>query len=273
MAASLSRSLAAAVAFAPLAAAGADGVSQMVTVPGTTAQVKVIVTITTVFTSTDDDTRTMATTGSATMSVSPFAPPFASASLQAFHCSLAPTTFVFQLFCLPFVGCQTLTVDISNLAFDLVAPVSSPVNAAGGVAFQGAVMAVSGEWVAGGLASASGTLSDSSAGTLSGRVSLSAGTLTLDQLATPSQTVVVDPSQLPAGVTALTVTVIPTLTATVMKGPLVALLPGDLNFNGAVNGADMGLLLGDWGGSQSDLTGDGVVDGADLGVVIGGWTG
>lgn len=51
-------------------------------------------------------------------------------------------------------------------------------------------------------------------------------------------------------------------------------IPGDLNGDGAVNGADLGLLLGAWGGrGPADLNGDGVVDGADLGLILGAWTG
>ncbi|MCA9286011.1 MAG: hypothetical protein KDA22_12380 [Phycisphaerales bacterium] len=47
---------------------------------------------------------------------------------------------------------------------------------------------------------------------------------------------------------------------------------GDLNGDGQVNGADLGLLLADWGGSgPGDLTGNGVVDGADLGILLGAW--
>ncbi|HMN97290.1 MAG TPA: hypothetical protein PKC43_12725 [Phycisphaerales bacterium] len=48
--------------------------------------------------------------------------------------------------------------------------------------------------------------------------------------------------------------------------------PGDLNDDGVVDGADLGILLGDWGGSgPGDLNGDGVVDGADLGALLGYW--
>lgn len=47
--------------------------------------------------------------------------------------------------------------------------------------------------------------------------------------------------------------------------------PADLTGDGVVDGADLGALLGDWGGSASDLTGDGVVDGADLGALLGAW--
>ncbi|MFO0874182.1 MAG: M12 family metallo-peptidase [Phycisphaerales bacterium] len=48
----------------------------------------------------------------------------------------------------------------------------------------------------------------------------------------------------------------------------------DLNGDCAVNGADLGILLGNWGGSGvGDFDGNGIVDGADLGVLLGAWTG
>jgi len=49
----------------------------------------------------------------------------------------------------------------------------------------------------------------------------------------------------------------------------------DLNGDGVVNGADLGLLLFSWGpcpGCQADLNGDGVVDGADLGALLAAWS-
>lgn len=49
--------------------------------------------------------------------------------------------------------------------------------------------------------------------------------------------------------------------------------PGDVDGNGAVDGADLGLLAGAWGtnNSDADLNSDGVVDGADLGILLGSW--
>lgn len=49
--------------------------------------------------------------------------------------------------------------------------------------------------------------------------------------------------------------------------------PADLNEDDQVDGADLGVLLGEWNASDSpaDLNGDGVVDGADLGVLLGAW--
>lgn len=47
---------------------------------------------------------------------------------------------------------------------------------------------------------------------------------------------------------------------------------GDLNCDGTVNGADLGALLGQWGGAGSaDLNGDGIVNGADIGLLLGHW--
>jgi len=49
---------------------------------------------------------------------------------------------------------------------------------------------------------------------------------------------------------------------------------GDLTHDGAVNGADLGLLLSDWGGCTAcaaDLDRNGSVDGSDLGTLLGVW--
>lgn len=51
----------------------------------------------------------------------------------------------------------------------------------------------------------------------------------------------------------------------------VAPCVGDLDGNGSVDGADLGLLLGAWGGSGGDLNGDGTTDGADLGELLAAW--
>ncbi len=65
------------------------------------------------------------------------------------------------------------------------------------------------------------------------------------------------------------------------NGPISVLVlrpvpgPADLNGDCTVNGADLGLLLSEWGDrpSAADLTFDGVVDGADLGVLLSSWSG
>lgn len=48
----------------------------------------------------------------------------------------------------------------------------------------------------------------------------------------------------------------------------------DLNTDPIINGADLGVLLGNWGNlcSLGDINNDGVVDGADLGLLLGAWS-
>lgn len=48
----------------------------------------------------------------------------------------------------------------------------------------------------------------------------------------------------------------------------------DLNGDGAVNGSDLGIMVGQWGpcsDCDSDVDGDGMVDGTDLGALFGAW--
>ena len=51
-------------------------------------------------------------------------------------------------------------------------------------------------------------------------------------------------------------------------------IPGDLNGDGFVNGADVGLFLVVWGTSDpaADLNGNGTVGGDDLGILLANWT-
>jgi probable HAF family extracellular repeat protein len=52
-------------------------------------------------------------------------------------------------------------------------------------------------------------------------------------------------------------------------------LPGDLNGDGLINGADLGLLLVAWDSTNppADLNNDGIVNGGDLGLLLVAWTG
>ena len=51
--------------------------------------------------------------------------------------------------------------------------------------------------------------------------------------------------------------------------------PADINGDGDVNGADLGILLASWGPCPppcpADINGDGVVNGADLGLLLAAW--
>jgi hypothetical protein len=51
------------------------------------------------------------------------------------------------------------------------------------------------------------------------------------------------------------------------------ILRGDINGDGSVNSADLGILLSSWGtsGGPADLNGDGSVNSADLGILLSAW--
>jgi hypothetical protein len=59
------------------------------------------------------------------------------------------------------------------------------------------------------------------------------------------------------------------------SGDGTCLKPGDLNGDGHVDGADIGLLLSGWGACgipcPGDLNGDGRIDGADIGLLLSNW--
>jgi streptogramin lyase len=55
--------------------------------------------------------------------------------------------------------------------------------------------------------------------------------------------------------------------------PVATPVAEDLNADGVVDGADLGMLLGQWNGpGTGDLDHNGVVDGADLGALLGAWS-
>ena len=61
-----------------------------------------------------------------------------------------------------------------------------------------------------------------------------------------------------------------------VSGNLLCICPGDLNGDGEVGGADLGVMLALWGECLSDpcdpdLNGDGVIDGGDLGLLLVNW--
>lgn len=60
--------------------------------------------------------------------------------------------------------------------------------------------------------------------------------------------------------------------AVIEFGPSTPPCPEDLSGDGAVDGIDLGVLLGSWGQpGAADLNGDGFVDGQDLGILLGNW--
>lgn len=196
----------------------------MLNAPGSSASIKVTLSITTALgSSSDDDTKVATVLGSAQSAFSPNAPAFTQSQLYGMTMNLGTTTFNFQLFCIPFFGCQSLNVSVSNLHFDLVPSACSPINGAGTASYANAVFHVTGDYVASGLASASGPIDATNTAPFGARATYpGAGLVKLDQLTIANQTFVVPAANLPAGVTALSFIIEANLTNTSFSGPYVA---------------------------------------------------
>ncbi len=69
-------------------------------------------------------------------------------------------------------------------------------------------------------------------------------------------------------------TILAAFVAVALAAPASAQCVGDLNDDGVIDGADLGVQLSAWGsctGCAADINGSGVVDGADLGLLLGAW--
>ena len=208
--------------------ASAAVVALLETPGGTSASITVTMTIQTALgSSTDSDIKVMATSGTATAVFTPDppqAPPFNATQFNAMQFNFADTTFNFQFFCLPFVGCQNLNITMSDLVITQVQPSCASIDpATGAVTFADALVHTAGTYSTSGIATTTGVFDDQGTGTISGRISNpTSATVKIDQLSLAAQTIVVDPAKLPAGINGLTITVNPNLTNTTMSGPLTS---------------------------------------------------
>jgi hypothetical protein len=167
--------------------------------------------------------KTVASTGASNAAFSPDAPPFSSTQYNALLMDFADTTFNFQFFCLPIIGCQNLNATMANLSLELVQPACAPIAPGGSTSADDALVHLSGEYSTTGVATASGVIDAISPASFGGQISYPApGSVKLDQLAIADQTFVVPPEKLPAGVNALTIVIQANLTNTTFSGAYAA---------------------------------------------------
>ncbi len=224
-------------------------------------------------TSSDSDTKTIAILANGSALLTPSAPPWNAVTIDTLHLDPADTSFHFDLYCLPFIGCQPLDVAVTGLVIDSTAPMSSSITALGGATFPNANFMVLGAYSATGVATATGTLANATTASFGCRVqALAKSQVKFDQLTLAPIVNVVDPASLPAGVTALTITLASNLTNTTLSGTYIPMNPSDLNGDGVVDAADLSTLLAQWGADGvGDLNGDGVVGAADLAMLLSNW--
>lgn len=225
-------------------------------------------------TSTDSDTKTVAVSGWSDLVLAPSNPTWTGVTLETFHLDPADVSFHFDLFCFPFIGCQSLDVSVTGLVLDTTAPIASPLSGTGVASFANAPFLLQGAYTTTGVGTSSGTLATATNSNFGCRVTAQAGqTVRVDQATIAPIVSVVDAASLPSGVTSLTITFAANLANTTFSGAWTPFNPYDLNGDGLVNGADLAVLLTNWGGGkQGDLNGDGLIDAADLSILLSNWS-
>ena len=225
-------------------------------------------------TSSDSDTKTISVVGDGQCKLFGADPAWTSVTMNALNLYPANTSFHFDLYCFPFIGCQSLDVALTGLTINQTGPASSAIGAGGAASFVNAPVLIQGAYSATGVATASGAILNNTTANIGCRVQAQPKQrVRFDQLSMSPITTVVDPASLPAGVTALTITISSNLANTTMSGPWVVINPYDLTGDGIVDAQDLAVLLSQWGGPGSaDFTGNGVVDSADISFLLGNWS-
>jgi hypothetical protein len=218
--------------------------------------------------------------GSASIVLEPNAEPFTDVTMNDLALALGDGIVEYDFFCLPIVGCTHLTLEFSNFVLDLIDPVSSTVQPDGSVEFTDMAYIMSFNYdITSSLFSLSSTYSsskkDPSISTFTFRLNPDEGDMFVDQITMSAVVGEIPADELPTGIYAVDTLVTVLLGGTSMSGTYeISAVPGDLNDDGVVNGADLGLLLSQWGGPGSgDFDGSGTVNGGDLGLMLSYWTG
>ncbi|MSR40956.1 MAG: hypothetical protein EXS10_03530 [Phycisphaerales bacterium] len=252
----------------------ADVAAHITSPTGASVTITATLSITTALgTSSDSDTKVVLTSGNAQTTCGPNAPPFNTISMTELLLDPANVSFHFDLYCFPFIGCQPLDVLLTDFSMLQIGTCTSPIiNSVCNC--PNMEMLLIGNYATTGVATASGALNGTVSSGVGARVqALAKQTLRLDQLAVAPMMVIPDPAQLPAGVTAMTITITPVMGAFSMSGHYVGVNPNDLNGDGWVDAADLAILLSQWGGAGSaDFDANGVVGANDLASLLNAWS-
>ena len=255
------------------------GISQadttLVVPPGSSADVDVTLSISTFLGGASDDASGVVDIDESLMTVdpNPGSEPFTSMLIteHLIFTSGADLSFCFY----PIFGTcgLTLQVDVDQLDVTLANDLNVAVDASGNWSASAAnydlVMRLSYD---GGAIVGTGTADATASASISvaGNVDLDNGELRVSQLDLETINIEIDPATLPDGLDTLQVVVDTDFSDVVYLGNFNVC---DLDGDGVVGGADLTILLGEWGSCcVGDLNGDGIVDGADLTILLSCWS-
>ena len=262
-------------------AAVADSIAELTVDVGSTASVQLRVEISTFLGGSNDNDST-------TVSVNGFASadligddPFNAIDINDLSLDLTDASLDYEFYCTIFGCLLNANVTVTNFNLGIAETLSGNIGGDGSVTFSEALFNPSFGFNAniGGAISEtiSGDFNDVAAQTFSCRVDAAKGIVFIDNFAIDQIVYDIDPASLPSGVNSVRIIADVNLGGVSMTGAYVPETdPEDLNGDGSVNSADLGLLVAAWGpckGCAADLNGDGQVNSADLGLLVAAWTG
>lgn len=259
-----------------VSSAGAQSTADFTVDKGSTAVLTLTITVeTSIGTSEDTDSTTQSVSGFATGNFDSSIPPFLAMELPSLVFDLGSGSVNYELFCIPFFGCQELNVTVSNFVIQL-GPGGASTTFDGPLAFfPDAPFVSSFDYdVTGDLVEISGSNVVPDFYSFGADVFTGKGdSVSMDNLFLQSFTFGFDPKQLPDLVQSVEILAQIDLSNTTLSGILESTggCPEDMNGDGTVNGADLGLLLAAFGSDGGDFNGDGTTNGADLGLLLAAW--
>jgi len=259
-----------------VSSAGAQSTADFTVDKGSTAVLTLTITVeTSIGTSEDTDSTTQSVSGFATGNFDSSIPPFLAMELPSLVFDLGSGSVNYDLFCLPIFGCQELNVTVSNFVIQL-GPGGASTTFDGPLAFfPDAPFVSSFDYdVTGDLVEISGSNVVPDFYSFGADVFTGKGdSVSMDNLFLQSFTFGFDPKQLPDLVQSVEILAQIDLSNTTLSGILESTggCPEDMNGDGTVNGADLGLLLAAFGSDGGDFNGDGTTNGADLGLLLAAW--
>ncbi len=269
--------LSCAVFGAVLAGSAIADVNAPITVDaGSIATVTVELSIDSIFgIQTSIDTITVGVDGGGELVLGPAGEPFQAVDIASLAFNLENGTLIYDdLFCVPIFGCQEIGVTANDLTLTMIDVPSSPIDAQGSATFEADWNMVLNYDLDGDLIVLSGAANETEPATFSTTIAADDGVLNCTSLDLGSILGVIPPEDLPVGVFSVNLLTTVDLGDASMSGTYepVAII-GDLNADGLVNGADLGILLSQFGSQgTADFDNSGTVNGADLGLMLTNWS-
>ena len=260
-----------------VSAAQAYALAELSVDPGSNANVSIRLEISTLLGSDNDtSTRNVSIVGTATAELGPASAPFGTIDITALDFQLANTNFDYDFYCSIF-GCMLgADLAVANFNLGIAETLSAKIGPGGAVTFNNALFNPSFSFSANtsGAVSASfsGDINEVAEQTFNCTVDAAAGVVMLDQISISTIVYDIDPATLPSGVNSVRIVADVNLANVTLSGTYSESVFGDLNGDGIVNAADLGLLIAAWATDGADLNGDGTTNAADLGLLIAAWT-